>query len=94
MSKNLKTILADTPLVKNLENDEYRDIILEGCTTLAERFSLIDSKLVCQELKKHQQNQTKIIPEVKKIVSCADLPEKISALYGNCGNFNANCHLR
>ncbi len=76
----LKTILADTPLVRNLENEDYMDIILTGCTTLAERFSQIDAKLVREQLKKAQKNQNKIPSELKKIISLPDLPNKISDL--------------
>ena len=81
LNKMLKTILADTPLVRNLENKEYMDIILNGCTTLAERFSQIDAKLVREQLKKAQNNQEKIPGEVKKIISLPDLPNKISELF-------------
>jgi len=38
LNKTLRTILADTPLVKNLDNPEYLEIILDGCKTLEERF--------------------------------------------------------
>ncbi|EFK06680.1 conserved hypothetical protein [delta proteobacterium NaphS2] len=54
MNKTLKTILSDTPLVKNLENKEYLDIILDGCNTLEQRFARVDSKLVLQELDKNK----------------------------------------
>jgi hypothetical protein len=46
LSKVLKAMLAETPLVQNLRNSEYMDIILDGCSTLAERFSRIDAGLV------------------------------------------------
>ena len=42
LNKMMKAILAETPLVKNLENEEYMAIILDGRATLAERFSQID----------------------------------------------------
>jgi len=72
----LKTILADTPLVRNLENEEYLKIILNGCSTLAERFSQIDDKIVRQQLREAEKNQEKIPPEVKSIIKKPDLPEK------------------
>jgi len=94
LSKSLKTILADTPFVKNLEKPEYRKIILDGCETLAERFSKIDSKLVYQELEKQLKKQEKIIPEMRKVISSSNLPEKISNIFINESNFNTNRHLR
>jgi len=93
LNKTLKAILADTPLVRNLENDEYYRIILNGCSTLAERFAQIDDKAVREQLKQAAKNQEKISPEVKSIIKQADLPEKISALFTGEGKINANCHL-
>ena len=81
LSKTLKTILADTPLVRNLENGEYYKIILNGCSTLAERFSQIDAKLVREQLKQAQNNQETIAPEVKNMISKSDLPEQIFGLF-------------
>ncbi len=39
LNKVLKASLAETPLVQNLKNCEYMDIILNGCDSLEERFS-------------------------------------------------------
>ena len=93
LNKTLKTILADTPLVRNLENEEYFNIILNGCSTLAERFSRIDDKIAREKLKEAEKNQEKIPPEVKLIIKQPDLPEKISALFLGEGKKSANCHL-
>jgi hypothetical protein len=94
LNKTLKTILADTPLVRNLENDEYLKIILNGCSTLPERFSQIDDKIVREQLKEAEKNQEKIPPEVKAIIKQPDLPDKISALFLGESKKNANRHLR
>ena len=94
LNKTLKTILADTPLVRNLEKEEYQKIILNGCSSLAERFSQIDDKIVRDQLKQAEENCEKIPPEVKKIIKQTDLPQKISALFFRYSKFNANCHLR
>jgi len=80
LNKMLKAILAETPLVRNLENEEYMDIILNGCATLAERFSQIDTKLVQEQLKEVRKNQEKLPGEVKKMISLPDLPNKIVTL--------------
>jgi len=81
LNKTLKAILADTPLVRNLENDEYYRTILTGCSTLAERFAQIDDKTVRERLRQAGKNQEKIPPEVKSIIKQADLPEKMYALF-------------
>ena len=94
LNKMLKTILADTPLVRNLEDQEYRKAILNGCASLAERFSQIDAKLVREKLKQAQKNRGKVPPGLRKLIKQLDLPQKISELFCDRSNFGANCHLR
>lgn len=94
LSRTLKAILAETPLVRNLDNDEYYTIILSGCSTLAERFSQIDDKIVREQLRQAQENQEEIAPEVKSMIKQSDLPEKISALFLGDSKIHANRHLR
>lgn len=93
LNKTLKTILADTPLVRNLENNEYYRIILNGCSSLEERFSQIDDKIVREQLRRAEKNKGKILPEVKVLIKQSDLPEKISSLFLGGSKINANCHL-
>ena len=80
LSKTLRSILADTPLVKNLDNLDYVEIILDGCRSLEERFAKIDSRLVVERLKAEQRRQQRITPEIKKIIQLPDLPERLEAL--------------
>ena len=94
LNKTLKTILADTPLVRNLENDDYYKIILNGCSTLSERFSQIDGIIVREQLRQAKKNQEKISPEIKSIIKHSDLPEKISALFLGVSKRSANRHLQ
>lgn len=94
LNKMLKAIIADTPLVRNLENEEYMDIILNGCATLAERFSQIDDRLVREQLKEAQNNQEKNSLEVRKIIIRPDLPSKIFTLFEGYSKIQANGHLR
>ena len=94
LTKTLKTILADTPLVRNLKHEQYCQIILNGCATLAERFSQIDAKLVQEQLKQANNNHERIPQEVKKMIGHSDLPERISALLMPNSNIDANRHLR
>lgn len=81
LNKMLKTILADTPLVQNLKNDQYVKIILNGCSTLGERFSQIDAHLVQEEMANAAESNGKILPAIKKMVKDAELTVKISALF-------------
>ncbi len=81
LNKMLKTILADTPLLQNLKNDKYVEIILNGCSTLAERFSQIDADLVQKELITAAKSNGKILPGIKKMIRDAELTVKISTLF-------------
>jgi hypothetical protein len=81
LSKVLKAMLAETPLIQNLRNSEYMDIILDGCSTLAERFSRIDAGLVQKEMEATRSNQERILPSIKKLSRDCDLTEKISTLF-------------
>ena len=81
LSKLLKTTLADTPLVQNLKNREYMAIILDGCSSLAERFSQIDISLVRKEMENAKNSKERILPGVRKLTRDFDLTTKISALF-------------
>jgi hypothetical protein len=80
LTKTLRTILADTPLVKNLTNDEYMDILLDGCGSLEERFAQIDGKTACEEMKRIKQNEERISPELKKLIRRPDFASHICSL--------------
>jgi hypothetical protein len=80
LNKTLRFMLTDTPIVKNLNNPEYLEIILDGCRTLEERFERIDSRLVAEKLKAEQRKHQTIGSEMKKIINLPDLPERLSAL--------------
>ncbi|MCP4624327.1 MAG: transposase [bacterium] len=80
LNKMLKAILSDTPLIRNLENAEYFQIILNGCSSLEERFSLIEAKQVREKLKEEKCSQERIAPDIKRIIKQPDLPEKILTL--------------
>jgi hypothetical protein len=81
LNKTLKFILADTPLVKNLDNGEYLEIGLDGSSTLEERFEKIDSRLVVEKLKDERKQFERISPEMKKIIRQPHLPEQLTSLF-------------
>jgi len=71
----LTTMLADTPLIKNLENKKYEKLILGGCNTLAERFAEIEAKEVREKLKQASQREDKLHPAVKRLIKIPKLPD-------------------
>jgi len=81
LNKVLKAVLADTPLVQNLKNDKYMEIILNECSSLAERFSQIDAHLVQKEMSLVAENNDKILPGIKKMIKDVELTVKISTLF-------------
>ena len=81
LTKTLRTILSDTLLVKNLDNEEYLNIILDGCNTLEERFAKIDSTLVVEEFKKAKKKSERLHPELKKMIREPKFLEKLRPLF-------------
>lgn len=80
LNRTLRSILADTPLVKNLENPEYMKILLDGCGTLEECFAKIDANIVTERMKAEQNGNERINPDMKKIIRLPDLPKRMIAL--------------
>ena len=80
LNKRLKSILTDTPLIKNLDNPEYMEAILDGNDNLEERFEKVDANMVAEKLKTEQKLHGKISPEMKKIIQRPDLPDELISL--------------
>lgn len=78
MYKAFQNLLADTPLIKNLENDPYMKILLDGKSDLEELFAEIDSNMVRDQLAKAQHDPNKISVKLRKIISLTRLPEMIA----------------
>ncbi len=83
MSKTLKAMLADTPLVKNLENQEYLNLLLNGKPRLEELFVEIDAKIVREEMRKTRQDSAKIPTKIRRIIKNPQLPQIIVKLFTN-----------
>jgi hypothetical protein len=77
IGKTIRAMIAETPLVKNLENPDYMRIILGQKKTLEEVFALIDSAEVRQILKKSRITDDTISQKIKEIIVRKDLPERI-----------------
>ena len=77
IGKTLRAMIADTPLVKNLENPDYMKIILGEKKNLEEVFASIDTAEVKQILKESRTDD-KIPKKIKEIIAKEDLPERIT----------------
>ena len=56
------------------------EIILDGSSTLEERFERIDSRMVVERLKLEDKRYERMSPEMKKIIRRPDLPEQLTSL--------------
>jgi hypothetical protein len=78
MARVLHTMLADTPLVKNLRNPEYMKILLNGKACLEDLFAGLESSSCAEALK--SKDADRILPEFRKLIKIQDLPGKVSQL--------------
>ena len=75
LKRVLQSMIADTPLIKNLENQNYRTILLNGNKTLAQRFAEINEKDVIEKMKKTKIDEQKIPKQLKKAIRKTKLME-------------------
>ena len=76
MRRFLQAMLADTPLVKNLDNPDYMEILLDGKSSLEELFAGIESNSVA-ELKTTDNITSRILPGYGPLIALPDLPDKL-----------------
>jgi hypothetical protein len=81
MSKTFQTMLTDTPLVKNLQNEAYMKILLNGKPTLEARFAQIDVAAVRKQLNDSQSSPERIPASIKKIISRLGFPQIVANLF-------------
>jgi len=75
LGKTLRSMLANTPLAKNLKNKEYMKILLNGKLNLEDLFADIEATNIQTELKAAQSTFEKIPKKFKKLVCTSDYPE-------------------
>ncbi|MBW1678067.1 MAG: transposase [Deltaproteobacteria bacterium] len=68
----LKNMLTDTPLVKNLANPDYMNLLLNGKTDLEQLFAGMDPISLNSEL---QSGVDRILPGFRKIIKLPALPD-------------------
>lgn len=83
LTKTLKAMLAETPLVKNLENEDYVKLLLNGASSLEERFAQIDANTVRQELHKSNTDQDLVSPWVKRMIKKQNFIQNLSASFAH-----------
>lgn len=81
ISRFLQSMIADTPLVRNLENPRYLEILLHGQATLEERFAQIDAETVRKELQAAQSPLEKVPPKIRQLIALPTFPQAICCLF-------------
>jgi hypothetical protein len=81
MSKTFQAMLAGTPLVKNLQNESYMKILLDGKPTLEARFAEIHIATVRKQLNDAQKSLDKIPAAIKKLIAKPRFPQIIANLF-------------
>lgn len=83
LGRTLRTMLADTTLVHNLQNPEYLKILLDGQPTLEGLFAQIDPATVREELEKAQQNSERVPRVLKRFIASLPSPTPIKNFIQN-----------
>ena len=81
ISRSLQSMIADTPLVRNLENPKYLKILLNGQATLEERFAQIQVDTVRKELHDAQISLEKVPSKIRQLIHAQSFPETIRRLF-------------
>ena len=71
----LRTILAETPLVRNLQNPHYLNILLNGKPSLEAVFAEIEIDTLRQAFRESQIDPERIPSKLKPIIAMPDFPE-------------------
>ena len=72
----LQTMLADTPLVKNLDNDEYMKILLDGKANLEELFADLDLESIVRSIDLPVEID-RLLPGFRKLITQQTLPKQV-----------------
>lgn len=81
ISRLLQSMIADTPLVRNLENPRYLEILLNGQPTLEARFAQIEVGSVRNELQDAQDSLEKMPSKIRQLIALPTFPEDVRGLF-------------
>ena len=73
-------MFAQTPFVKNLDNPQYMEIILNGKATLAERFAEIDIVQVRKLFAEEQQVTQKYPKRMTEVFKITHFPKRLGMI--------------
>lgn len=79
-ARMLRTILAETPLVKNLENPAYVKILLNGKASLGVIFAETEIETFRKAFRDARMTPEKIPAKLKALIAMPDFPEKLVSM--------------
>jgi hypothetical protein len=81
INKFLQTMIADTPLVRNLENPHYLKVLLNGQPTLEECFAQIDVEAVRSEMDAAHRCPDKVPRNIRQLIAVPAFPNALCGLF-------------
>jgi hypothetical protein len=81
MHRVLQTMLADTPLVKNLDNPAYMEILLDGKENLVELFAELGPSGITNAAAESQSETDRLLPGFRALINHPTLPEQVAQLF-------------
>jgi len=76
----LRTILAETPLVQNLENPHYMKLLLNEKSSLEEVFADIEIGALREAFREAQHDPQRIPAKLKPLIAMPDFPQKLVSM--------------
>lgn len=79
VGRTIRSMIKDTPLIRNLKNKEYRKLILENKQNLAEVFAEANPSVIRKKMREHGIYNEKIPKKIKRLLK----EEKILDMLSN-----------
>ena len=81
ISKFLQSMIADTPLVRNLQNPHYLKVLLNGHASLEECFAHIDIHAVRKEMDAAQKSIERVPQKIRQLITVPIFPNSLCGLF-------------
>ena len=78
VGRTIQAMVDDTPLIRNLKNDDYKKIIIGDKENLAEVFAEIDVDKVRKKMKEHNICNEKIPEKIQSLLKKDNFPDMLS----------------
>jgi hypothetical protein len=90
LGKFLQSMIADTPLVKNLDHPDYLKVLLNGQPSLAACFARIDTQTVRQEMARAQVWPDKIPRKIRQLIVDPTFADRLCVLFRKSESTKSN----